>query len=178
LGRIDPPFAGTTQIVELIGGAIGQTHSADGGTVFWLELPTGDLATLSKPVPDMSLPSGKHVLLVDDNATNRDVIASFLRVAGHDVTMAKNGKEAVQLAQDRTFDLVLMDVRMPEMDGLEATRRIRILPAGHGSAPVIALTAYTSEDQVTQCEDVGMTGHIAKPVDYSTLMRAVTHAMV
>jgi CheY-like chemotaxis protein len=79
----------------------------------------------------------------------------------------------VRLAAAQTVDVILMDVRMPEMDGLEATRRIRALPAPYGRVPILALTAYTFHDQVAQCHNAGMNGHIAKPVDYPTLLRTI-----
>ncbi len=105
---------------------------------------------------------------------NRDVIGSFLCAAGHVVVLAESGQEAVRLASEAMFDLVLMDVRMPEMDGLEATRRIRALPAPRGGVPILALTAYTFSEQIAQFRDAGMDGHIAKPVDYATLVDAIS----
>jgi CheY-like chemotaxis protein len=117
--------------------------------------------------------TGRRVLLVDDIAMNRDVIGSFLSAAGHEVLLATDGREAVRLASEQVLDLILMDVSMPEMDGLEATRLIRALPREHGRVPILALTAYTFGHQVAQCRDAGMDGHIAKPVNYGTLARAI-----
>jgi two-component system sensor histidine kinase/response regulator len=108
---------------------------------------------------------------------NRDVIGAFLRAAGLEVVTAENGQDAVRIAAEQNFELILMDVRMPEMDGLEATRRIRVLPAPHGQVPILALTAYCFPDQVRECRAAGMNGHVAKPVDYETLMRAVAGAI-
>jgi signal transduction histidine kinase len=165
------------RIVGLMGGSIGYTPNPSSGSVFWLELPPTDIAL---PPPSSSAlmtatpaASGRLVLLVDDIAMNRDVIGAFLRAAGHAVVLAESGQDAVRLALERAFDLILMDVRMPEMDGLEATRRIRTLPAPHGQIPILALTAYAFPDQVMQCREAGMDGHIAKPVDYTTLIQAI-----
>ena len=104
---------------------------------------------------------------------NRDVIGAFLRTAGHDVTMAENGQDAVTAARGGDFDLILMDIRMPVMDGLEAAKCIRALPGRRGRVPIIALTAHAFPTEIAQCEDAGMNGHVAKPVDYRTLVRAI-----
>ncbi len=71
------------------------------------------------------------------------------------------------MAGEQAFDLILMDLRMPKMDGLEATRLIRAMPAPRGWIPILALTAYTFPEQVAQCRDAGMDGHVAKPVEYA-----------
>jgi CheY-like chemotaxis protein len=112
-------------------------------------------------------------LLVDDIKINVDIIGGFLAAAGRSVTVAENGETAVRLAAERDFDLILMDVRMADMDGLEATRLIRALPGAHGAVPILALTAYTSPEQVAQCLDAGMDGHVPKPLDYETLIRMI-----
>jgi CheY-like chemotaxis protein len=87
--------------------------------------------------------------------------------------MAEGGEEAVRQAAERPFDVILMDVRMPKVDGLQATRRIRALPDDRAQVPILALTAYTFPDQVAQCLDAGMDGHLPKPVDYQTLMDGI-----
>ena len=117
------------------------------------------------------------MLLVDDIQINRDIIGAFLKAAGHVVTLAESGSEAIRLAAEQQFDVVLMDVRMPKMDGLEATRRIRALPGNLGQMPILALTAHTFPDQVAKCVEAGMDAHIAKPVDYETLIDAVHQAV-
>jgi CheY-like chemotaxis protein len=104
---------------------------------------------------------------------NRSFIGALLGSAGHAVTEAEGGEEAVWLASENPFDLILMDIRMPEVDGLEATRRIRTLAGPHGQVPILALTAHTFLDQKAKCRDAGMDGHLAKPVDYDTLISAV-----
>jgi CheY-like chemotaxis protein/HPt (histidine-containing phosphotransfer) domain-containing protein len=129
------------------------------------------------PVTPSEPTTGKSILLVDDVAMNRDVIGSFLRHAGHEVLAVDSGQEAVRLASGQVFDLILMDLRMPEMDGLEATRLIRGLPAPRGWTPIIALTAHAFPEQVSECQAAGMDGHIAKPVQYATLMQAIADAI-
>jgi signal transduction histidine kinase len=169
------------RIVGLMGGTIGYTPNPGGGSVFWLELPTAEAVAPPGPgpVPDVppAAPTGRRVLIVDDIAMNRDVIGSFLCAAGYVVVLAEGGQEAVRLAFEQPFDLILMDVRMPGMDGLEATRRIRALPAPRGQVPILALTAFSFLDQVDQCRDAGMDGHIAKPVQYATLVSAIAGAI-
>jgi signal transduction histidine kinase len=172
------------RIVRLMGGTIQLTANPnatnpDGGSIFWFELPGADHSAQppSKPMTHASSSSGRRVLLVDDIKINLDIIASFLEAAGYAVVLADNGQDAIRLAAQGDFDLILMDVRMPEMDGLEATRRIRMLAGCHGQTPILALTAYTSLDQVAQCLDAGMDGHVPKPVDYETLIRAVDDAI-
>ena len=164
------------RIVRLMGGEIGHTSNPGGGSVFWLDLPTAHLGSQSllDHAQEAPLASGKRVLLVDDIAMNRDVISAFLCVGGHAVVLAEGGQEAVRLASEQVFDVVLMDVRMPVIDGLEATRRIRALPPPHGRIPILALTAYAFPEQVAQCRSAGMDGHVAKPVDYAVLMRAIS----
>ena len=174
------------RIIGLMNGTIGYLPNPGGGSVFWLELPP--IATFALPSPEDQVPSpmdaasagpplsGRRVLLVDDIAMNRDVISGFLCAAGHTAVVAESGREAVRLASEQTFDLILMDVRMPEMDGLEATRRIRTLPAPRGQVPIVALTAYAFPEQIAQTREAGMDGHVTKPVDYATLLGAITTA--
>jgi CheY-like chemotaxis protein len=150
--------------------------SPDGGNDFWYEVPAVAPASRPKPRPvknDSSSAPRYRVLVVDDLVMNRSFIGALLGSAGHAVTEAEGGEEAVWLASENPFDLILMDIRMPEVDGLEATRRIRTLAGPHGQVPILALTAHTFLDQKAKCRDAGMDGHLAKPVDYDTLISAV-----
>ena len=164
-----------------MGGVIGHCHNsgnAGKGSVFWMELPPGE--ALAPSVAESPQPVGlssRRVLLVDDIAMNRDVIGAFLRAAGQDVHLAETGEEAVRLAFEQNFDVILMDVRMPEMDGLEATRHIRAFPGPRGQVPIVALTAYSLANQAALCMDAGMDGFISKPVDYATMMRTIDDAV-
>jgi CheY-like chemotaxis protein len=104
------------------------------------------------------------ILLADDVETNRELALAILSRHGHRVTMVTNGVEAVEAYAAGRFDVVLMDVQMPEMDGLSATRAIRELEARSGQrTPVLALTAYASETDREKCLRAGMDGHITKP---------------
>jgi PAS domain S-box-containing protein len=129
---------------------------------------------------DRSLSPGRalHVLIADDVAMNCDIAAAFLRAAGHKETCVNDGAAAVVAAAITDFDVVLMDVRMPVMDGLEATRRIRRLGGTRGQVPIVALTAQAFAEQVEECRKAGMNDHVSKPFDPDTLVAAVVRAAV
>jgi two-component system, sensor histidine kinase and response regulator len=112
---------------------------------------------------------GRTVLLVEDNATNRRVAELFLERAGCDVLQAVDGAEALAHLKGRSVDLVLMDVQMPVMDGLEATRRIRAEVSGGGRIPIVGLTASALKEQVEACRAAGMDDVIAKPIERDRL---------
>jgi two-component system sensor histidine kinase/response regulator len=108
-----------------------------------------------------------HVLLAEDNLTNQKLAGRLLEKRGHRVALAANGREALLLFEDRAFDLILMDVQMPEMDGLEAVaaiRRLEELQSGRGRTPVIALTAHAMKGDRDRCMAAGMDGYLAKPL--------------
>jgi CheY-like chemotaxis protein len=118
-----------------------------------------------------------HVLVVDDAEINRDIAASFLRAAGHAVTLAESGIRGVaEAATGVDFDVILMDVRMPGMDGLEASRRIRALGGKPGQVPIVALSAVARPDQIEACRAAGMNGHLGKPFTPATLVAASERA--
>jgi two-component system sensor histidine kinase/response regulator len=128
------------------------------------------------PAPVVSQPQdglqGLRVLLVEDNEINQQVANEILRGAGVGVQIAGNGREALAAVQAGTFDAVLMDLQMPEMDGIEATRAIRAAP--HGAAiPIIAMTAHALEEERRRCLDAGMNAHVAKPIDPAQLFEAL-----
>jgi PAS domain S-box-containing protein len=117
--------------------------------------------------------AGQRVLLAEDNPVNQEVAGALLRAAGLTVETADDGERALQLALSRPYDLVLMDVQMPRMDGLDATRVLR-QRLGRG-LPVVAMTAHAFAEDRAACLDAGMNDHVAKPVDperlYATLLR-------
>jgi two-component system sensor histidine kinase/response regulator len=117
---------------------------------------------------------GAQILLAEDNVINQEVAVELLRSAGLVVDVASNGTQAVAMARARVYDLILMDVQMPEVDGLRATRTLRATPNGR-AVPIVAMTANAFEEHREECLAAGMNDHIAKPVDpdvlYATLLR-------
>jgi CheY-like chemotaxis protein len=116
--------------------------------------------------------------VVDDVASNRKVAEVFLQQAGFSVILAVDGASALAIMeQEPPPDLVLMDVYMPGMDGLMATRHIRSRPGAAGQVPIIALTADVSVEQAQACRAAGMNGFIAKPLDFGELLAAIAQAV-
>jgi CheY-like chemotaxis protein len=114
------------------------------------------------------------VLLAEDNVVNQTLAVRMLEKRGHSVTVAANGCEAVTRASAGRFDVILMDVHMPEMDGFEATRRIREAQRASGRyVPIVALTACAMGSDRERCLEAGMNGHIEKPIERARLLRAV-----
>jgi signal transduction histidine kinase/DNA-binding response OmpR family regulator/HPt (histidine-containing phosphotransfer) domain-containing protein len=173
----------SVRLATLMGGRLGQDDNPGGGSVFWLELPLNtEAAAFADAAPAPGSPDRQpeqrlHVLVVDDVLMNRDIASSFLRACGHQATCVESGAEAVAAAATTDFDCVLMDVRMPEMDGLEATRRIRALEGIRGRVPIVALTAQAFTEQVAECRKAGMDSHLSKPFDPDTLVATVVKAV-
>ena len=117
---------------------------------------------------------GAHLLLVEDNELNQEVASELLRDAGFIVDVAANGQEAVDLVRANGYDLVLMDMQMPVMDGLAATRIIRTLP-DRATLPVVAMTANAMEQDRQACLAAGMNDHVAKPIDPQLLFQTLAH---
>jgi two-component system sensor histidine kinase/response regulator len=118
------------------------------------------------------------ILVADDSRVNLKIASTLLQDLGHEVVTAKNGLEAVEATQQTFFDVILMDVEMPEMDGLEATGRIRMQERKYGRhTPVIAMTAHTAHDELERFTAAGMDHYLAKPVEAPRLVESLQLAM-
>jgi CheY-like chemotaxis protein/HPt (histidine-containing phosphotransfer) domain-containing protein len=141
---------------------------------FWVSLPTADVADLELLSPPSEaiglreqlvlLGRPLRILIAEDNATNQMVVTRMLKEFDIDLHVACDGVETVEAASKSEFDAIFMDMRMPRMDGLEATRAIRALDGAHGAVPIIALTANAFADDVKACRDAGMDDFVAKPI--------------
>ncbi len=154
------------QLIELMGGHIGVQSQVGEGSTFWFEIP---LPISSEPpisVRDASqLPAlgPLNLLLVEDNVVNQKVAVRLLERLGATVHVANNGVEAVRLVHEQSFDLVFMDCQMPEMDGYEATRRLRAEPR-FGELPIVAMTANAMAGDREKCLEAGMNDFVTKPI--------------
>ena len=162
----------TKRLAEMMGGDVGFTSRAGKGSTFWIDIEAPQIAEPEAAAEEEDQTSeldGLRALVVDDNATNRTIISRLLEAFGVSVETAENGKRGVEAAIIGGFDLIFMDVQMPEMDGVEATRRIRALTSPVAQTPIIALTANVMAHQRTTYRAAGMDGVVAKPVDALTL---------
>ncbi|TAN67660.1 MAG: PAS domain S-box protein [Methylobacter sp.] len=192
-GSINRRFGGTGlgltishSLLQLMGGEFSVESTPGIGSAFSFELVLGISAVA---IPDKlgqgeisrsisfdkfsQALAGIHVLVAEDNIINQQVVREFLKLSGIDVAIANNGKEALELLQHNVFDAVLMDVHMPEMNGFEATKRIRS-QAHLAKLPVIALTAGVTQEERKKCLDSGMNGFIAKPINPQQLLSTLT----
>lgn len=170
------------RLVEMMGGTVGVQSQAGVGSTFWLSLVLPESAPPVRGcVPCAAAPPAprrpSRILLAEDLAMNRELTVAMLLGAGHRVDTVTDGRQAVEAVQRSVYDLVLMDVHMPEMDGHAATRAIRALPPPVGAIPILAMSASALPDEVQRCHSAGMNGHIAKPVDRSLLLDAIDRAV-
>jgi CheY-like chemotaxis protein len=114
--------------------------------------------------------------MADDAAPNRELVTAILGSFGLALETVENGAEAVEAARAGAYDLILMDVHMPVMDGLDATRTIRAMGGTVGRTPIIALTANVQPEQVLRCREAGMDGHVGKPIQVAELFAALAAA--
>ncbi len=163
-------------LTELMGGTITAWSTFGEGTTFRIELdlPRCDAPRSEDVVGDIDAAEGSEVLVVDDTAANRELLSVIIGSLGLVVTTAQSGRDALDAAAKRRFDLILMDVQMPEMDGLECARQLR---ASGADMPILALTANVERSQIDACLSAGMDGHLAKPISIRDLTSAIAVAL-
>ena len=165
------------RLVDLMGGEIGLESEEGKGSTVWFSvpLPGADESAVVQQVetPAAVASTSGRILLVEDLEHNRDLARTILTTAGHEVDTAENGAEAVLAVQAKTYDLVLMDVQMPVMDGVIATKRIRELDHPASDIPIIAMTANVLPKQVKAFGEAGMNDHVGKPFKKAELLQKV-----
>jgi len=176
-------------LAQALGGEIELVSEPGLGSTFTVSIATGDLSqtrllSASEAEMSLSLPDhskriharldGVRVLIVDDVDANRDLFGLVLRRAGADCVMAEHGQQAVQLVANQSFDIILMDMQMPVMDGYTATRSLRSMGV---TTPVLAITANGMDKDQLQCLTAGCTGYLTKPIATDSLLRAVSEQL-
>jgi PAS domain S-box-containing protein len=160
----------TQGLARMMNGQIGFTSAEGVGSTFWLEFDAPAAEPTAQAPAEENMLGGVSILLVEDNATNRLVARTMLTRLGADVEEAEDGVLGLEAARRGAHDLILMDIQMPRMDGVEATRAIRGLGGPWSRVPIIGLTANVMAHQQTQYSAAGMNGVVAKPISPAALL--------
>lgn len=171
------------RLVELWGGRIGVRSQHGEGSRFWFsfgayansaQIRLNDETTFSEQA-NTGLAKCAKILLVEDSPTNQTVLSAMLRNAGHSVDIAECGSAALAQVQQNEYHLILMDVSMPDMDGMETTRRLRRMGAALADVPIVAMTAHAVKGYREQCLAAGMDDYVTKPISRTRLLDLVEH---
>jgi signal transduction histidine kinase len=171
------------RLVEMMGGEIGVVSTVGEGSTFWFTVRlartdgSGLIESVEKeldPRPGLARHRGALILLAEDEPVNQEVSRCLLEEAGFLVDIAADGAEAVDMARRRRYDLILMDMQMPNMSGIDATRAIRSVSLNTGT-PILAMTANVFEEDRENCLNAGMNGHIAKPIEPDRMFESIVY---
>jgi CheY-like chemotaxis protein/HPt (histidine-containing phosphotransfer) domain-containing protein len=197
-GTITRRFGGTGlglaisyKLLQLMGGGFEVTSHPGQGTIFSFDLlfeiamhndiretrhrAKREAGGLERELVQMSHSfKGSRVLVAEDNRTNQQVVKEFLKLSGFEVTIANNGQEVLELMKEQTFDVILMDIHMPEVGGIEATEQIH-RQNQYKSLPIIALTAGVTQEERVRCINCGMNDFVTKPINPEELIRVLCH---
>lgn len=167
------------QLIELMGGKINVESEKGKGSSFNFNLKfkiAPQINKIAKVIPFIKIEKAEKelsILIVDDDLINQKVIVKILKKKGHDITTANNGIEALKLFAPGKYDIILMDIQMPKMDGIEAARRIKKLEPTNQHTPIVALTAYALQGDEEKFLSLGMDGYVSKPINLNELFSTI-----